>query len=160
MWSHRPRYDDTFGVPMDLGADRMDPLSPKARPPGPGRHARPQTVLVEKPRPLFGLFGSPPEDNPKPAATERPPRLQSPQARPIDHRPPAHRPTAPQAAPANGFRQLEGFAGHIWKRLSLQHRIVLAIGGAWFLLVTGLFLPAIVIGVFYMVIRNQRRGEA
>lgn len=149
MWVHRPRYDDTFGVPMDLGAHRKDPLSPRSRP-SPVRQARPQTVLVEQPRSLFDLFRPSPDQAPRRAEKERPGRP----------RPSAPRPSLNQPAPDGGFRQLEAFAAGIWKRLSVQHRIVLAIGGAWFLLVTGLFVPAIVIGVFYAVIRNQKRDAA
>jgi hypothetical protein len=56
MFGRRPRYDDTFGVRMDLGADRKDPMS--LRPTSQAGRLRVKApVLVEQPVSIFGRFG-------------------------------------------------------------------------------------------------------
>ncbi|MFN7180133.1 hypothetical protein [Hyphomonas sp.] len=146
MFGGRPKYDDTFGVPMDLGADRKDPITapPVKRPPL--RTARP-VVLVEKPRRLSDIFHQP--DNFE---------WQAQSAQSVTVR------EAPQQSQsgqdtAESFRRIEAFAASFFQRLSVQHRILLGVVGFWLLISTGLFLPAIIAGIIYLIVRNQKRGE-
>ena len=45
MFGRRPRYDDTFGVRMDLGADRVEPMAMR-----PAAQVRvKETILIERP---------------------------------------------------------------------------------------------------------------
>lgn len=144
MFGGRPKYDDTFGVPMDLGTYRKDPMSAPAIKRATLRTAKP-VKIVETPRRLSDIFRR--KDNyelqmPKPSPESRTQRS----------------PAQPAPDSADGFRRMEAHAAGIFRRLSVQHRIVLGIFGFWLLISTGLFIPAIIAGVIYLIVRNQKRA--
>ncbi len=145
MFGGRPKYDDTFGVPIDLGADRKDPISAPPIKRAALRAARP-VVLVEKPRRLSDFFHQP--DNFERQATS----VQSVTVREAHQQPQSGQGTA------ESFRRIEAFAASVFKRLSVPHRIVLGIFGFWLLISTGLLIPAIFAGIIYIVVRNQNRA--
>jgi len=145
MFARRPRFDDTFGVRMDLGADRMDPMS--LRPSHQAGQLRVKApVLVEDTRSIFG-----PRRHPEPLAElgERPER----QSAPI----PANTDFRERNLPASGdgLRRVESLVLGGWRKMSVQHRITAGVIGGWILLGTGLFIPAIVIAGIYIVMRNR-----
>jgi hypothetical protein len=145
MFGGRPKYDDTFGVPVDLGANRKDPMSAPPIQRAALRAAKP-VVLVEKPRRLSDIFHQP--DN-----FER--QAQSAQSVTVREHP--QQPQSGQDT-AENFRRIEALAASFFKRLSVQHRIVLGIFSFWLLISTGLFIPVIFAGIIYMVVRNQKRA--
>lgn len=157
MFGHRPRYDDTYGVRMDFGGDRKDPLALRTVRPL-FAYAKP-VVLIETPRSIFDLFGRRADDTfidtalPKPARTPAPVvkaarALTAPPARPSNVGAPLARPRATVS--------LESGIAAVWKRLPLQFKIIAIVGGGWFLFASGLFVPAIVIGVVYLTQRKKR----
>lgn len=160
MFGGRPRYDDTFGVRLDLGGNRKDPLSsPKAL--NAAHQKVKQPVLIEKPWRLLDIFGSRDQDplasgpvpKPRQVQIERP----SPPRQTIS--PPHHTAPSPDySAASDTARQLGAFARSLWNKLSLQHRIVFGALGVWFLLSTGLIFPAIVLAVIITAIRNRQRS--
>ena len=44
----------------------------------------------------------------------------------------------------------------LWRKLSVAQRIGLFVFAGWFLLASGLFVPAIVIGVIYLTLRRNK----
>jgi len=145
MFGGRPKFDDTFGVPIDLGADRKDPMSAPPIQRAALRAAKP-VVLVETPRRLSDIFHRP--DNFE---------LQAQKSLPRPVREAALRSGSVQD-PADGFRRFEALAASFFNRLSVQHRIVLGIFGFWLLISTGLFIPAIFAGIIYLVVRTRKRA--
>lgn len=145
MFGGRPKYDDTFGVPMDLGADRKDPITapPVKRPPL--RAARP-VEIVETPRRLSDIFHR--KDNFELQAEKPAPNAQTPRS-----------PSHPAPDSGEGLRRMEAVAAGLLRRLSVQQRVVLGIFVFWLLIATGLFIPAIFAGIIYLIVRNQKRGE-
>ena len=138
MFGKRPRYDDTFGVRMDLGADRVEPMAMR-----PAAQVRvKETILIERPGSIFGgaALRAKPERR-----TQAPPRELS-------------AATAPRpATPAQGARNFEDAARTIWQRLSIPQRIGLSLFAGWFLLASGLWVIAAVIAVVWFT-RRQRAG--
>ena len=143
MWGRRPRYDDTFGVRMDLGADRKDPLAvrPAARVVSPRVKA---PVIVERPRSVFDLFRGREDDGLGP----RPPRAARTVEAPMPQREAA-------AAPAPDLRAFEATARRMLSRLSLQQRLGFSVFAFWLLMATGLFVPAIIVVVIYLAVRRR-----
>jgi hypothetical protein len=135
---------------MDLGADRIDPMS--LRPSGSAGQLRVKPpVIVEQPRSLLDLFTGRSKD-PFSELRERP-RLQAPERR------------APETRPAMLTRSrdgqsersaLEGGIRMLWNRLSVGQRIGLSVFAGWFLLASGLFVPVIVIAVIYFSLRRRK----
>ena len=107
MFGGRPKYDDTFGVPIDLGADRKDPMSAPPIQRAALRAAKP-VILVEKPRHLSDIFHQP--DN-----FER--QAQSVQS--VTVREAAQQPQSGQDS-AESFRRIETVAASFLKRLSVS----------------------------------------
>lgn len=150
MFARRPRYDDTFGVRMDLGADRIDPMS--LRPSGSAGQLRVKPpVIVEQPRSLFDLFTGRSKD-PFSELRERP-RLQTPERRALETRPATLTPAGDGQSERSA---LEGGLRMVWNRLSVSQRIGIFFVGGWFLLASGLFVPAIVIAVIYFSLRRRK----
>jgi hypothetical protein len=150
MFARRPRYDDTFGVRMDLGADRIDPMS--LRPSGSSGQLRVKPpVIVEQPRSLFDLFTGRSKD-PFSELRERP-RLQTPERRAPETRP--ARPSLQQEQQGEPSA-LEGGIRMLWGRLSVSQRIGICFVAGWFLLASGLFVPVIVIAVIYFSLRRRK----
>lgn len=157
MFGRRPRYDDTYGVRMDFGGDRKDPLSLRTVRPL-FDYAKP-VVLIETPRSIFDVFGRRADDTfvdtrfPKAAPASMPAVAA---ARALRPKPPA---AGRAAAPLTGARapvSLEGGIAALWKQLPLQLKIIAIVGGGWFLIASGLFVPAIVIGVVYLSQRKKK----
>jgi len=147
MFGKRPRYDDTFGVRMDLGADCVDPIAMR---PAAQVSAR-EAILVERPGSIFGGFARR-ETDPLAALRAQPERLS--QALPREPR----SETAPQsAAPAQEGRNFAEAIRAIWQRLSVVQRIALSLFAGWFLLASGLWVVAAVIAVVWLT-RRQRAG--
>jgi hypothetical protein len=150
MFGGRPKYDDTFGVPMDLGANRKDPITapPVKRPPL--RAARP-VEIVETPRRWSDIFRH--KDNFELQAEKPAPKSHTPRSENRSF------PSQPAQASDEGLRRMEALAANFWKRLSTQHRILLGIVGFWLLISTGLFIPAIIAGIVYLIVRNRNRPQ-
>jgi hypothetical protein len=147
MFGRRPRYDDTFGVRMDLGADRVEPMS--AIPAGQVRVK--ETILIERPGSIFGGFARR-ETDPLAALRAKPERQTK--APPREMR----ATTAPRpATPVQGARRLEDVFRTIWQRLSIAQRIALSVFAGWFLLASGLWVIAAVAAVVWFT-RRQRAG--
>lgn len=147
MFGRRPRYDDTFGVRMDLGADRVDPMAMR-----PGGQVRvKETILIERPGSIFDGFARR-ETDPLAALRAKPER--KPQAPP---REPLAATTPRLAAPAQSARNFEEAVRAIWQRLGVTQRIALFFFAGWFLLASGLWVVAAVIAVVWFT-RRQRAG--
>jgi hypothetical protein len=150
MFAKRPRFDDTFGVRMDLGADRIDPMSLRPSSVAGQLRVKPP-VIVEQPGSVFDIFRGPSKDpfselRARPGM-QAPERLQ-PQTSPAA--PPERRTGRDeQAGPAGGLMTL-------WRRLSVAQRIGLCVFAGWFLLASGLFVPAIVIAIVYFNLRRRK----
>lgn len=153
MFGRRPRFDDTFGVRMDLGADRMDPMSlrPKSQA---GQLRVKAPVIVEQPRSVFDIFSGR-DNDPFAAIRERPQsRAKSrPAARAATPRPRAA--ASPLGEGQQGLRAFEAGLLAMFRRLPVAQRVGLSLFAGWFLLATGLFIPAIVIGVVYFNVRRR-----
>ena len=147
MFGKRPRYDDTFGVRMDLGADRVEPMAMR---PAAQLRAK-ETILIERPGSIFGGFARR-ETDPLAALRAKPQRqTQAPPREPSAA-------TAPRpGAPAQGARSFEDAVRTIWQRLSVPQRIGLSLFAGWFLLASGLWVIAAVIAVVWFT-RRQRAG--
>jgi len=143
MFGRRPRYDDTFGVRMDLGADRMDPMSMRPA----AKLQVKETLLVERPGSIFGGSGRR-ESDPFAALRAKPePRPLAPQREP--RRAPAPR--------GEGPRTFEDGVRMVLRRLSVTQRIGLSFIAGWFLLASGLWVVAAVIAVVWFT-RRKRAG--
>lgn len=151
MFGRRPRFDDTFGVRMDLGADRMDPMSlrPKSQA---GQLRVKAPVIVEQPRSLFDIFSGR-DNDPFAAIRERPQPQSRPAARAAAPRPRAA--ASPQGEGQQGLRAFEAGLLALFRRLPVAQRVGLSLFAGWFLLATGLYIPAIVIGVIYFNVRRR-----
>lgn len=150
MFGRRPRYDDTFGVRMDLGADRKDPMS--LRPASQAGQLRVKApVLVEQPGSIFGTFGKP-ETYPFAAVRDKP--VTPP---PAPEKFAAVRPlTEPQPADAApGIQAMKAGLHAAWRRLSVRQRIGLVVVAGWLLIVTGLWIPVLVIAAAYFGLRRR-----
>lgn len=152
MFGRRPRYDDTFGVRMDLGADRVEPMAML-----PAAQVRvKETILIERPGSIFGGFARR-ETDPLAALRTRPER-QTPERQ---TQAPPHQPraaTAPRpAAPAQGARNFEEVIRGIWQRLSMTQRIGLSVFASWFLIASGLWVIAAVAAAVWFT-RRKRTG--
>jgi len=147
MFGRRPRYDDTFGVRMDLGADRVDPMAMR-----PAAQVRvKETILIERPGSIFGGFARR-ETDPLAALPAKPERVrQAPPREPRPDTPP--RATAPDQVP----RTFEDAVRAIWQRLGVTQRIALFFFAGWFLLASGLWVVAAVIAVVWFT-RRKRAG--
>jgi hypothetical protein len=147
MFGRRPRYDDTFGVRMDLGADRVEPMAMR-----PGAQVRvKETILIERPGSIFGGFARR-ETDPLAALRAKPERERK--APPREPRPA----TAPRTlTPDQGPRTFEGVLRAIWQRLTVVQRIGLSVFAGWFLIASGLWVVAAVIAVVWFT-RRQRAG--
>ena len=147
MFGKRPRYDDTFGVRMDLGADRVEPMAMRR-----GAQVRvKETILIERPGSIFGGFARR-ETDPLAALRAKPER--TPQKPPREARPA----TAPHpAAPAQSARNFEEAVRAILQRLTVTQRIALFVFAGWFLLASGLWVVAALIAVVWFT-RRQRAG--
>ena len=150
MFARRPRFDDTFGVRMDLGADRMDPMSLRPSSQSGQLRVRP-AVLVERPWSIFNLFGGR-ETDPFAALRERPSHTAESGEKPAPRGP---RSTAVSADPGAAPNPVEGGLRALWTRLSWPHRIAISVFAGWFLLSSGLFIPAIVIAIVYFNLRKR-----
>ncbi|MEQ9506597.1 MAG: hypothetical protein RLO80_10040 [Hyphomonas sp.] len=150
MFAKRPRFDDTFGVRMDLGADRMDPLSLRPASLGGQLRVKPP-VLVEQPWSIFDIF-SRRETDPYAALRGTPANVSSAPDKP---EPPRPRPGASSAGNAPAPNPAASGLRAFWQRLSWPHRIAISVFAGWFLLSTGLFIPAIVIAVAYFSLRKR-----
>ena len=147
MFGKRPRYDDTFGVRLDLGADRVDPLEARHKSSLSAGKAKP-TVIVEHPRSIFDIFG---------AMRSHDQTLPEPK--------PQARAAAPPAAPdrkavsseAPDFAAFEKSVAKVWRNASVQHRVFACVFGGWLLLATGLFVPALIIAAVYFALRNKAK---
>ncbi len=148
MFGRRPRYDDTFGVRMDLGADRVDPMS--VRPASQAGQLRVKApVLVEQPGSIFGGFGKR-ETDPFAAIRNKPVT------------PPVHARTAPPvriaeqpAEAAPGVQALKAGLHAAWRRLSAGQRVGLVVVAGWLLIGTGLWVPVLVIAAAYFSLRKR-----
>jgi hypothetical protein len=150
MFGRRPRYDDTFGVRMDLGADRVDPMS--VRPASQAGQLRVKApVLVEQPGSIFGGFGKR-ETDPFAAIRNKPVT-----APPVPEKFAAVRPrTDPQTAEAApGVQALKARLHAAWRRLSPGQRIGLGVVAGWLLIGTGLWVPVLVIAAAYFSLRKR-----
>lgn len=147
MFGRRPRFDDTFGVRMDLGADRMDPMS--LRPSSHAGQLRVKApVLVKETRSFFGLFA---RRNPEPLAQLDQRQRTVPTAMQIET-------VSSRAAPganADGLRQFESRVRGAWKKMSVQQRIWTSVIAGWILIASGMFIPAIVIAGIYIAVRRR-----
>lgn len=147
MFGKRPRYDDTFGVRLDLGADRVDPLAARHNSSLSAGKAQP-TVIVEHPRSIFDIFGALRSHD----QTFPGPRPQSRAAAPPDV---PDRKSVSAEAP--DFAAFEKSVARIWTRASVQHRILACVFTGWVLLATGLFVPALIIAAVYFALRNKAK---
>ncbi len=143
MFGRRPRYDDTFGVRMDLGADRMDPISMRPA----AKLKMKETVLVERPGSIFGGSGRRESD---PFAALR----AKPEPRPLAQQREPRRAPAPRS---EGPRTLEDGVRKVLRGLSVTQRIGLSFIAGWFLLASGLWVVAAVIAVVWFT-RRKRTG--
>ncbi|MFN3912428.1 hypothetical protein [Hyphomonas sp.] len=153
MFARRPRYDDTFGVRMDLGADRIDPMS--LRPKGAAGQLRVKApVIVEQPGSLFDIFAGRSKD-PFSQLRERP-RPQVPDREPLPPEAETRRaPPARAPEPGERPRTFEDGLRAIWQRLSVTQRIGLSLFAGWFLLATGLWVIAA--GIAIVVFTRRKR---
>lgn len=149
MFGRRPRYDDTFGVRMDLGADRKDPMS--LRPVSQAGQLRVKApVLVEQPGSIFSVFGKRETD---PFAAIR--------SKPVSEMPMRERAairvqTANQ--PAKATPEVQAFKSELhaaWRRLSAVQRVGLIVFAGWLLIGTGLWIPVLVIAAAYFSLRRR-----
>lgn len=150
MFGKRPRYDDTFGVRMDLGADRVDPMAMR-----PAAQVRvKETLLIERPGLIFGGFARR-ETDPLAALRAKPePQPKAPLRETLQK----HATTAPRtAAQTQGARSLEDVLRTIWQRLSIAQRIALSLFAGWFFLASGLWVIAAVAAIIWFT-RRQRAG--
>lgn len=147
MFGKRPRYDDTFGVRLDLGADRIDPLSARHNSGLTAGKVKP-TVIVEQPRTLLDVFGAIRSRDQTFPVSPPPPRINARQAA-VDRK------SASSQAP--DFAAFEKSVARVWKNASVQHRILACVFGGWLLLATGLFVPALIIAVVYFALRNKAK---
>lgn len=144
MLGKRPRYDDTFGVRMDLGGDRKDPLSqrpvPRAAPKG-VKHP----VIVDQPRRLMDWL------RPDKAEAEPPRSMWRLPSAPA-------RTAAPAEVPSHSatLRAVEDWAKERWQRMTFANRVGYGVVAFWILMATGLFAPALVIAIAYFVIRQSK----
>ena len=150
MFGRRPRYDDTFGVHMDLGADCKDPMS--LRPASQAGRLRVKApVLVEQPVSIFGRFGKR-ETDPFSVIRDKPataPPAPEKFAAVTKHT----QPQPPHAAP--GVQAFKAGLHAGWRRLSVRQRIVLVVIAGWLLIGTGLWIPALVIAAAYFSLRRR-----
>jgi hypothetical protein len=149
MFGRRPRYDDTFGVRMDLGADRVDPMS--VRPASQAGQLRVKApVLVEQPGSIFGGFGKR-ETDPFAAIRNKPVT-----APPVRERaaPPVRTAEQPAEA-APGVQALKAGLHAAWRRLSAGQRVGLVVVAGWLLIGTGLWVPVLVIAAAYFSLRKR-----
>jgi hypothetical protein len=149
MFGRRPRYDDTFGVRLDLGADRVDPLS--MRPASQAGQLRVKApVLVEQPGSIFGGFGKRDTD---PFAAIR--------DKPVTAAPATERAAIPvrtarqQSEAAPGVQALKAGLHAAWRRMSPGQRIGLGVVAGWLLIGTGLWVPVLVIAAAYFSLRKR-----
>jgi len=149
MFGRRPRYDDTFGVRMDLGADRVDPMS--MRPASQAGQLRVKApVLVEQPGSIFGGFGKR-ETDPFAAIRDK-----SVTARQVPERAVAPVSTVPQPAEAApGVQALKAGLHAACRRLSAGQRIGLVFVAGWLLIGSGLWIPVLVIAAAYFSLRRR-----
>lgn len=148
MFARRPRYDDTFGVRMDLGADRIDPMS--LRPKGAAGQLRVKApVIVEQPGSLLDIFAGRSKD-PFSPLRERP-RPQVPERETVQPQTAAPRSAEPGERP----RTFEGGLRAIWQRLSVMQRIGLSLFAGWFLLASGLWVIAAGIAIVVFTRRKS-----
>lgn len=149
MFGRRPRYDDTFGVRMDLGADRVDPMS--MRPSSQAGQLRVKApLLVEQPGSIFGGFGKR-ETDPFAAIRNKPVSLP-----PATERAAAPARTEPQTAEAApGVQALKAGLHAAWRRLSAGQRVGLVVVAGWLLIGTGLWVPVLVIAAAYFSLRKR-----
>ena len=149
MFGRRPRYDDTFGVRMDLGADRKDPMS--LRPASQAGQLRVKApVLVEQPGSIFGGFGKR-ETDPFAAIRDKPVA-----APPATERAATPARTAEQPAEAApGVQALKAGLHAAWRRMSPGQRIGLGVVAGWLLIGTGLWVPVLVIAAAYFSLRKR-----
>lgn len=147
MFGRRPRYDDTFGVRMDLGADRVDPMALR-----PSAQVRvKETILIERPGSIFG--GSARRETDPLAALRAKPERKT-KAQPLEPR----AATAPRTATSDqGPRTFEGVVRASWQRLTVVQRIGLSVFAGWFLIASGLWVVAAAIAVVWFT-RRQRAG--
>jgi|JI10StandDraft_1071094.scaffolds.fasta_scaffold349343_3 hypothetical protein len=144
MLGRRPRYDDTFGVRMDLGADRKDPLAQRPVPRVAPRSAK-SAVIVSQPKRLIDWL------RPDKVAVEPPRSIWRLPAEPV-------RTTAPGPAPTHSatLRAAEDWAKERWQRMTPGNRVGFGAFIFWVLMATGLFLPALVVAIAYAVIRQSK----
>ncbi len=149
MFGRRPRYDDTFGVRMDLGADRVDPMS--VRPASQAGQLRVKApVLVEQPGSIFCGFGKR-ETDPFAAIRNKPVT-----ASPVHERAAPSVRTAEQTAEAApGVQALKAALHAAWRRLSAGQRVGLVVVAGWLLIGTGLWVPVLVIAAAYFSLRKR-----
>ena len=149
MFGRRPRYDDTFGVRLDLGADRVDPMS--MRPASQAGQLRVKApVLVEQPGSIFGGFGKR-ETDPFAAIRDKPVA-----AAPATERAATPVRTGQQPAEAApGVQALKAGLHAAWRRMSPGQRIGLGVVAGWLLIGTGLWIPALVIAAAYFSLRKR-----
>ena len=149
MFGRRPRYDDTFGVRMDLGADRVDPMS--VRPASQAGQLRVKApVLVEQPGSIFGGFGKR-ETDPFAAIRNKPHTAPSVPERTATSVRTAEETT--EAAP--GMQALKTGLQAAWRRLSAGQRVGLVVVAGWLLIGTGLWVPVLVIAAAYFSLRKR-----
>ena len=149
MFGRRPRYDDTFGVRMDLGADRVDPMS--VRPASQAGQLRVKApVLVEQPGSIFGGFGKR-ETDPFAAIRNKP--VTAPPAPERTATPVRTREQPAEAAP--GVQALKAGLHAAWRRLSAGQRVGLVVVAGWLLIGTGLWVPVLVIAAAYFSLRKR-----
>ncbi|MBA4337944.1 MAG: hypothetical protein C0421_03770 [Hyphomonas sp.] len=150
MFGRRPRYDDTFGVRMDLGADRVDPMS--MRPASQAGQLRVKApLLVEQPGSIFGGFGKR-ETDPFAAIRDKPVTAPQVPEKSASVRPRTDQQTA-EAAP--GVQALKAGLHAGWRRMSPGQRIGLGVVAGWLLIGTGLWVPVLVIAAAYFSLRRR-----
>jgi hypothetical protein len=147
MFGKRPRYDDTFGVRLDLGADRIDPLAARHNSRLAAGKVKP-TVIVEHPRSIFEIFGT---------MRSRDQTFPGPKPQPRAAALPAASDRKSVSAEAPDFATFEKSIARVWAKASVQHRIIACVFTGWLLLATGLFVPALIIAVVYFALRNKAK---
>ncbi len=148
MFAKRPRFDDTFGVRMDLGADRMDPMSLRPSSQAGQLRVKPP-VIVETPGSFFGIFRRRYND-PLSALGEKP----VPEPAPRTGFEP-QRTRAPRDETRSPTRAFEAGVLAIWKRMTPSQRIWLSVVGGMLLFSSGLWIPVAALVVAYFALRRR-----
>jgi hypothetical protein len=148
MFGQSNRSEDIFGVRTGSCRPHGDPFSGRPAHKSLGRPAAPP-VIVEQPKSMFDLFGRR-DDTFSPAALPRPQSAPSAEAVPS----PAGRVNQPTDWPALAAAA-ERWLRAQWARMSVQQRLGTAVIAGWFLLASGLLVPAIIAGVIYFNLRRK-----